>query len=478
MKRRLLGGLFWQAGTTLLARGTRYAAVLVLGRLLSPADFGAFASLYVLVEGLFLLSGMGLGEALVVRRERVEEAADVTFLLAAALGVAAFGAAWVVAPAVEAFFGLAGATPLFRAMSAVLLLHGLRVVPLRLLERRFAFRSKMLPTVLGALAYLGVSVGMAARGHDVWSFVAALLAAGAVETGLLWAAAGWRPRARWSGDIAREAVAFGLPVVAGGAGLYLFGTIDRVALARWGGAEMLGAYAFAFSLAALPATLGASIAGTVLLPSYGELAADPARRLALHERAVGLTAGAGVLFALLMLVLGGDALRAVYGTKWEAAVPVLQVLAAGSVFRTTAALAGDLLVGIGRPRAFQAMNALQLVVAAAGIPIGLARAGAAGVAVAVSVASVVALAFGWAAAGAAQGVPAVRFVRSFANPVRAGAAAAVALALVRLAAPDPAGAGAIVLAAAAATATFALVWWKLDASLRADVAAWRAGRLT
>ena len=468
MKRRVLRAVFWQGGTSILARGTRYIAVLILGRLLSPTDFGTFASLYVLVEGLFLVAGMGLGEAVIVNREHEAETADAVFLLSAGLGIASFAVAWIAAPAVESFYRLDHGAGVFRALASVLVIHGLRVVPMRLLEKAFDFRAKVIPTLLGAIAYLVISVALAARGRAVWSFVIALLVASLVEMIAFWIKSPWRPRFRWDPAIARRVLAFGLPVVLGSVGIYLFGSVDRVVLARWGGPEMLGPYAFAFSLASLPATLGAAIVGGVLLPSYGLLADDAERRLSLHLRAAGVIAGAAVLFAALGFLLSRDALTLAYGEKWDAAVPVLQVLVLGSVFRSLVSLVGDFLVGVGNPRGFQRMNVLQLGIAVVAVPLALPRAGVVGVAVAMSLASAVALVYGWVMASSAVHAPFLRFASCLATPLRAGVAGTLGILGARMVASST-GALAVAGAAIAGTLAFSIAWWLLDAPLRQDV---------
>lgn len=468
MKQRVIRGLLWQGGTTLLARGTRAIAVLVLARLLTPSDFGAFAALYALVEGLILLAGMGLGEALVVRREDLESAADVTFILSVSFGIVCFVIAWCAAPAVGPLFHLDGAEPILRALAVLLLIHALRAVPLRLFERSFDFRAKLLPTGLGAVAYLFVAVALAAAGRGVWSFVGAVLVGTAIETAYFWVRSSWRPRWKWSGLLAREALSFGAPVVFGGLLIYFFSTIDRVALAYWGGTEGAGPYAFAFTLAALPATLNASIAGTVLLPSYGALSDDPQQRLALHLRAAKLTAGFAVLFALLVVGCGGDFLRIAYGDKWLAAIPILQCLAVAGFFRSLAALVGDFLVGIGRPGSYQMLNGIQFAVAVVGVPIGYSRGGAVGVAAAIGAGSAVALLFGWARASSILGVPFTRFLSCLAAPLGAGLTGAFTLVTTRLLLLGSAPAVVMLVGAMVATFAYATAWWFMDASLRRD----------
>jgi O-antigen/teichoic acid export membrane protein len=472
MRRRLLGGLFWQGGTTLLARGTRYIAVLILGGLLSSADFGVFASLYVFVEGLFLFQGMGLGEALIVRRERIDEAVDTTFVLAAILGFVFFGIAWLAAPLIGSFYGMPESVAPFRVLATVLIVHraaGRTAQAWKGLQLPCEAR----PHVDGIRDVLG---GLRCPGFARARRVVVRLGRRGIGGGgalLFWLAWTWRPRWRLDTVLARSSA--GGPVVTGALLTYLFGTVDRVSLARFGGAELLGPYAFAYSLAALPTTINAA-SGHSAVASYSALAEDRGRRLALHLRAVSWIASAGVLFALVVVSFGGDALRAAYGPKWNAAVPLLRILAVGAVFRSLGALVGDLLVGIGRPDAYQKMNALKLVAAIVGLPLGLVKGGADGVAVVVSVASAVALVYGWTVARAPLGTSFAPLLASLATPLRAGLAGSAAVVLIRLTGLRLEGPATVIAAAGLVSAVFVATCWIVDSQLRSDVRSVLAAR--
>lgn len=466
MRRQVLRGVAWQGSATLIARAARSLAWLVLGGLLTPAEFGAFAATYVIVDGMYLLQDLGLPQAFVVRRTRIEESANSTFLLAALSGMLFASIAWLVAPWVAAFYGDPALVLPFRVLGLVLVIHALRIVPLRLFERDLDFRRKLGPTTWGAVAYLVVSVGAAMAGLGIWSLVMAILVGATVETVGFWIISPWRPQNRFARDVVREDLLFGLPVVAGSVLVYAYSSLDRFVLGRFAGVETLGVYAFALSLAMMPSSVGSNVVGAVLLPSYSGLVDDPARRRELHFRAVALGAGLNLLFLALVIPLGGPFLHAVYGSKWDAAVGPLRILAIAGLLRALVSLSGDLLVGAGRPGSYRAMTSVQLAAAAILIGPGLVWGGTQGVALAMAASAGLAMLVGWWVARAPLATsfrtfPSVLWPSLLAFTLTTAVASAVLAAL-----PARLGLVGVSLVGSIEAALFVAVWWRFDSRVR------------
>ncbi len=476
MRRVVLRGVAWVGGTMLLVRVVRFAALLFLGGLLDPRDFGLFAALYVIVDGLVLLQGFGIGHAFLCRREKTDEAADTSFYLSAGIGLVTVAVAWALAPAVADFYGEPTMVPLFRAASVVLALHAFRLVPFRIVEKSLEFRKKLAPTLSGAVAYMVVGLLLAYRGAGAWALVGGEVASLVVETFGYWVATGWRPRLRFNRVVALEDLRFGWVVLGGSALIFAFRNIDRVVLSRFLGTDALGFYAFAYSLANLPATFFVRTLNTVLFPSYAALADEPRKQRELFLRATSYMTGAGVLYALGLVAFGGRFLGAVYGDKWDMAVPALQILAFFALLRALQALVGDLLVAIGRPVVFRGMNALQLAVAAAAIVPAARLAGVPGVALAMTLAHAVSLAFGWWRLRSALSIAPRALAAVLRGPLIAAAPAV--LIVFPLVAWLPADAGPLLVVAAGlvVAVVFGGVWYAADRGLRRDVAAMREGR--
>jgi O-antigen/teichoic acid export membrane protein len=474
MKRRVLHGVAWVGGLMSLARVIRYVGLLVLAGLLTPRDFGVFAALYVVIDGLALLQGFGIGHALICRTERVEESADTSFFLSLTIATCVFVLAWFGAPAISRFYDEASMVGLFRAGSAILLLRAFRMVPARLFEKALDFRKRLFPTLAGSLGFLVVAVVMAARGAGPWSLVVAEVASALLETAVYWIISPWRPRFRFRAELARQDLAFGWAVLGGSVLIFAFRNIDRVAVSRLISNDALGLYAFAYSIANLPATLFVRALNTVLLPSYSSVAGDASSQGGLFFRATTYVAAASLLYALGIAAFGGPLLHVLYDDKWAGSIGPLSVLVLFALFRSLAGLVGDLLVGTGEPGTYRRIHALQLAVAAGGLYFGAAWGGVTGVAVAMTLATLVLVAVSYRAASRILGAGPESFLRAFRAPVIATLiAAGPAYGLARLG-PLMSGLAGIIASGVAVTAIFLTAWFAADGELRSEYSKWRA----
>jgi len=468
MKRIVAKGFLWVAGTTALIRAARYGAFLVLGGLLAPEDFGRFAAIFVVVNGLALFQGFGLGHALICRQDRIDESCDTIFVLAAALGSAFLVLAWAGAPLVESFFATEGLVEPFRVCALLVLIRALQTVPARLFEKGLAFQKRFLPSVVGSVAYASAAIAVAFGGGGVWALVLGEVSAAAGETISYWFLSPWRPRFRFSPDIAREDISFGWLVLGGTMAIFLFQAVDRITISKMLGTHALGLYAFVLTLGALPATFAARAFNTVLLPSYTSPGVDQEKRRELFLRSLSYVAALGALFIVGVVGLGGFFLQAAYGDKWSAAVSAFSVLAVLGVFRSFSALSEDLIVAAGRPLLFRRINLMRLLLAGGGVWFGARYGGIVGVAIVMAGATLAACVAGWVVAGRLVSYSLRDFRASVSGPLAAGFVSALALVAAGALLPEDVSLTGFAIRCAVATVAFLASWLTLDRGARGE----------
>lgn len=468
MKRIVAKGLLWVMSTMALVRAVRYLAFLFLGGALEPSDFGKFAAIFVVVNGLALLQGFGLGPALLYRRERVEESADTIFFVSAALGALFVVLAWFAAPLVERFFGEEGLTGPFRVCSFVILFRALQTVPLRLFEKNLNFRSKLVPGLLGSGVYATVALLLAARGAGVWALVFGEASATGAETAAYWMSSRWRPRMRFDLALAADDLRFGWAVLGGSVLIFAFQGIDRVAITRMMGPHSMGLYAFVFTLSSLPATYLVRSLNTVLLPSYTSDQADAAKRKELYFLATGYTVAFGLLFVVGVFALGGSFLRAVYGEKWIGAITAFSGLALLGFFQSLSSLNEDLVVALGKPRIFRRLAALRVGLAAAGVWFAARYWGIAGVAFLMAGATAVSCFAGWRRVASAIDSSFMEYWRVLRWPLLATAVCAIAVRVGSTLLPSGPEIGPFVMKGAGLVVLYMVLWFAFDSELRRE----------
>ncbi|MDX1691914.1 MAG: lipopolysaccharide biosynthesis protein, partial [Acidimicrobiia bacterium] len=220
----------------------------LLARLLTPEQFGIMGFATLAVTYLAVLKDLGLGGALIQRRDDAEDAAQTVYVANLALGVLLTVATYLSAPLVAAFFDEPLVTPLLRVLGFTFVLEALGAVHVVLLKRNLDFRRKIVPDVGRALVKGVVAIGAALWGFGVWALVWGQLAGVLAAVVLSWTVVPWRPAFRFHRRLARPLLRFGGPLVFTDLAYAVWQNLDYVVVGRLLGDAALGVYTLAYRL--------------------------------------------------------------------------------------------------------------------------------------------------------------------------------------------------------------------------------------
>ena len=333
--------------------GTRITTLLVLvvlGRLLSPTHFGlmALANMCVALANLFV--DQGFGKALIQRRALRPEHVDTAFWTSVSVAAALVASVLVAAPFIEQALRAPGLSGVLRWMSIAIALQALAGTPAALLERELDFRTLALrrisSTLLGGIA--GVSVALA--GGGVNALVVQSLTAGGAGLVALWAATSYRPRFRFERTALREL----WPVGAGVLGIELIGLVnaeaDRFLVGSFLSTAALGFYFLAMRITQVIVELFSTVFASLCLPMFSRLQDDPVRMRSWLYRLTGASSAVTLPCLAVVALAAPVALPAVFGAKWSASVPLLQILTLLGAINAVAYFDRNVLVAVGRSR--------------------------------------------------------------------------------------------------------------------------------
>lgn len=367
----VLRGLAWKSATRALFEATRFGVAIALARLLTPSQYGIAGMVLVIVAFEPVLSGVAVASALVRRRELTEDDRSTAFWTCVAVGFVSSAAGVALSWPVARFYGEPQVQPLFAVLSLSFALSSLGVTHAHLLVRQMSFRSLELRAMAGVVAGAGVAVGAAATGLGPWALVLQPPAALATSTALLWMLAGWRPRLRFSRRAFRELRGFGGDV---SGMLFLFQVTqnaDNVLVGRFLGARALGAYSLAYTVILVPFSRLASPLHDVLYPVFTRLQDDLPRLAAVWLRALRLLTAVAVPGMLVLVVAAADVVAVVFGERWAAAAPVMQILAWVGALYVVQGLNSVLLQALGRTRLLLRFALLSCVAGLGSFAVGL-----------------------------------------------------------------------------------------------------------
>lgn len=379
LSRQAVQSTVWAYGSFVSGKLLVFISMIVLARLLVPEHFGQLGYCLIAIQYLDILNSAGVGSALISRRDRIEEAANAALLIGLASGVVLFAAAWVSAPALARFFDEPAVTNLFRALAVVIPLSSVGTVPSALIQRGMRFKAKFIPDVGRSLAKGIISILLAWQGFGVWSLVFGQIAGEVVATVILLYLARWRPTRAFNRSVTRQMMGYSGHIIGVGLTGALITNVDYLIIGRVLGAAALGYYTLAFRIPELVIRNTNFVIGRVAFPLLAQVQSNAAELRSAYAallRYVALfTIPAGVGLALV----APEFVRSFYTSKWEQAIPVMQLVAIALAISSIGHLPGIIYKSINRPSILNKLSAVKLV-ATIGVLLYCVRWGIVGVA--------------------------------------------------------------------------------------------------
>lgn len=342
-------GVAISAATFVVVQIVSFVQIVVLARLLSPAEVGLFAAGTVLSGFVISVSADGLHAALVQREHGLDDAAETVFRSAIVAGILLSLGSLAVSPLIALVFGSTTAGLVAAVSSGTLLLHSFTVVPDALMQRRFDFRRRLIVSPTIAISYGATAITAAAMGLGVWSLVVAGYVSHVCWIIATWSLAGWRPgRGRATMRLWRELARFSAPLVVNGMAWRTREAIETVVVGSRLDENSLGQYRYGRRLAMLPGLAVVEIGSYVLLPAFSRISGDEERFRAAFRRALALIWTASVIVAGAIVVLGEPLVVLLLGEPWRGAGIALTALAGFGLGEALGGVSDEAVKGSGR----------------------------------------------------------------------------------------------------------------------------------
>lgn len=345
------------------------ATFLIMTRLVAPESFGqyAMAQLLFMVANVFIVGG--ISEALVQKSEIESKDIDTIFWtivsLAAVFIIAfLFSRHWI-----ASLFGEPVLVDLISWQCVVLVFVTLSSVPVALLRRRLEFRAVTLRTLLGMLTGGIVGIVMALQGYGVWSLIGQRLGYVVVECFVVYRAAKWWPRARFSRQSFRSMFHFGINQVGLGALTEAEAILPRALIGYYFGAQVLGYFVIARRFLVTLRQLTITPIGQVMFPAMSRLQSDRQRLHVAFGTAVQLTALVALPSYAGLIAVADDLIPWLIGERWRPAVPVIQATLMMGLAIAFTNTHNSLIRAMGKPQWLLMVQAAGLAVLCVALPL-------------------------------------------------------------------------------------------------------------
>lgn len=352
----------------------------VVARLLTPGEIGAFTLGSIFASFLVTLADGGMRAALIQRQEEVEDAANTAFWVSLVTGALMALGALAASPLLGLFFNNRIVGLVAAATCGTLLIHSLLNVPEAMMQRAFNFKRRLIvdPTTAGTFA-TGAIV-LSAVGFGVWGLVIALYASQTATLIAVWLLARWRPgKGRFTFRIWREMAGYAYPLIISAMVENLRDVVQSAIVGRRLSVGDAGQYRYGRRIGILPGTAIIQVASYVLFPAFARLIGDAARFRDGFLRALTALWTATIPFTAVLVALGQPLIIVLLGRQWEPAGAFVAAMAGFGPGAAMSAVGYESIKGSGHSRRINYLTATTLVVGLGGvivlIPLGLAGVG-------------------------------------------------------------------------------------------------------
>lgn len=355
-KEKAVRGVAWSSAANWGCQLLSFVVYTGLARLLNPHAFGLVALAGVYIAFIQIFVTQGFGAAIIQRRDLTDEHLDSAFWIAMATAAVFCLVSILLAGVIAHFFKEPSIGPVIRWLSISILFYAMSSAPTAILTRELNFRALAVRSLATTGAGGAVGLAMAFTGWGAWSLVGQQLIGAALGTICLWFAVPWRPHLRISKRHLRDLYGFSLSLT-GNDILWFFSQKSDQTMVGYGfGPSGLGPYSLASKLTGLVYEAVVTPFQTVAFPAFSRLQSEPLRfERVLHKFCEMSSFLCLPIFAGLAVV-APELVPLLFGSRWIAAVPLLQVLCFYGAARVVLAFMHPFMLAKGRAGLFLLLN--------------------------------------------------------------------------------------------------------------------------
>ncbi|WP_410877810.1 lipopolysaccharide biosynthesis protein [Myroides sp. DW712] len=332
MDKKLLSSIFWamtsQVGYVLIG----LAGMIILGRLLSPEDFGV-VGIGMFFVGIFnVLIESGMGGALVRKENIREEDYSTIFIFNLIVSIVLGVLLVLISPFIADFYDLEGLKLVLIVLSSILLINAFTITQNARLVREMKFKQRGLYKFISLLLAVLIAVYIAYIGGGYWAIIAMQVLSAFFLMVILWIKEGRLKTIVFSKESFLEMSSFGLFTTLASLLNAIFDNVYQLILGKYFSVSQVGFYYQAKKLQEAPDTVYKLV---ILQVFYSHLSKfqNTISLFKQHYNTIAkLCAIVLSLTTCLIYLYADEIIYTVLGEKWLGSVFYLRVLIISGFF--------------------------------------------------------------------------------------------------------------------------------------------------
>jgi len=338
-----LRGFAWTFVQSVGGLVVQVVTLVVLSRLLTPADFGVVAVAVSLIGCVSLVVELGVGPALVQRREltlpHVGSAIWLSLLLAAIL----MALLQYLAPVITGWLGIAGDEAVFRFLSVIIVLQPMITILSSLARRNLEMRDAATADLIGsALGYSAISIALALASFGYWALAIGQISQLVLTLCVLLISQRRKLSLRAGRGALADVLSFGAYFSIGRLANYAAQKFDRALVGTFLGVEAAGNYQRVLNMLQMVGPLLSGPLDAIMFPLLSRIQDDSARLRRSYRASTAVAALLTMPVSVLMCVSAPVMVPLVLGSQWYGLILPAQIMSGLLFFRTNDSITATL----------------------------------------------------------------------------------------------------------------------------------------
>lgn len=375
LKNKTIKGTIWSSLERFSVQGIQFVVMIIMARILSPADYGLVGMLAIFIAVSQSLIDSGFSQALIRKQDRSEIDNSTVFYFNIGVGILLYLVLFFSAPLIAGFYNEPLLVPITRIVGLSLVFNSLAVVQRALLTVNLDFKTQAKASFVGAIISGAIGISMAYTGFGVWAIVWQQISNLAVVTILLWILSHWKPIWAYSRQSFRELFGFGSKLLASGLLDTIFRNLYLIVIGKFFKASDLGYYTRAHQFTDFASSNITGIFQRVTYPVLCRIQDDDSRLSDVYRRL--LKTSAFIIFPLMMgmAAVAKPMVISFLTEKWLFSAVLIQIICFSMMWYPVHAINLNLLQVKGRSDLFLKLEiikkVLTVIVLCITLPMGL-----------------------------------------------------------------------------------------------------------
>lgn len=375
---RMAGGALWMIFVRVIDRILGLGSIVILARLLVPADFGLVAMATALLALLELLSTFGVDVALIqntsASRRHFDTAWTFNVILGAAIGLVLL---MIAAPAAQ-FYNEPRLQAIIIFLAVAAFIQGFENIGTVLFRKEFRYQQEFKFLLSKRLSVFIVTISLALILRNYWALVTGILVGRLASLVLSYWLHNYRPR--FSLAARGELFHFGKWLVVGNVLYFATSRSADFVIGKISGAHALGLFNLSYEISNLPTSDLIAPINRAIFPGYAQKAADLGMLRQTYLEVIGIIALLAVPAGVGIAAVAEFLVPVVMGPNWIEAIPAMTALSFYGVLLSLKSNNHYIYLALGKPRITMFLGLLQLIILLPLVVAGSLRDGAIGAA--------------------------------------------------------------------------------------------------